>query len=252
MLLHAALNGPYSKSSHPVVPVSANELTHDARLCVAEGARAIHLHPRDTSGFETLDPRIVDHVVAVVKDACGVPVGVSAGMWIEPDLDRRIEAILSWRAPDHAVVDIADPDATQTMEACLEAGVGVEAALATVEDVEMLALSGLGSQVLRVLIGPLGVQATDALALAVEIHTALDRYELRAPRLQFGDGDGAWPLVTDAINRGIDTRIGFEDTIHEPSGEVAASNAALIRAAIRLRAGRPGPQHSQPPPPVCG
>lgn len=44
-------------------------------------------------------------------------------------------------------------------------------------------------------------------------------------------------LLTNAIRRGIDTRIGLEDTLYEPSGERTAGNEALVRAARELGAG---------------
>jgi uncharacterized protein (DUF849 family) len=44
-------------------------------------------------------------------------------------------------------------------------------------------------------------------------------------------------LLTDAVRRGLDTRIGLEDTLLGPSGERAANNEALVRAARELGAG---------------
>ena len=76
VLLQAALNGPFGKDLHPKLPVSVDELARDAAACVAAGAQAIHLHPRDADGAERLDAQVVDGVVAAVRDACGVPVGV--------------------------------------------------------------------------------------------------------------------------------------------------------------------------------
>jgi uncharacterized protein (DUF849 family) len=232
MLLQATLNGPYTKDSHPAIPVSPRELADDARTCVAEGARAIHVHPRDMYGAERLDPAVIDHVVSIVKDACGMPVGVSTAAWVEPDLDRRIEMIRRWHAPDYAAVDLAEPGATRIMEACLEAGVGIEAGLCSVEDVETLAASGLGPLVLRIMIEPVHVPAPEAVPLVEAIHAALDRYDLRAPRLQHGDGAAAWILLADALRRGIDTRIGLEDTLRDPDGTLTESNASLVRAVV--------------------
>ena|SRR5256885_1952695 len=232
MLLQATLNGPYTKDNHPAIPVSPRELAEDARTCVAEGARAIHVHPRDAYGAERLDPAVVDRVVSIVQDACGMPVGVSTAAWVEPDLDRRIEMIRHWHAPDYAAVDLGEPGATRTMEACLEAGIGVEAGLCSVEDVETLAASGLGPLVLRILIEPVEVPAADAVPLVAAIHAALDRYDLRAPRLQHGNGDAAWILLADALRRGIDTRIGLEDTLRDPDGTLTEGNASLVRAVV--------------------
>ena len=237
MLLQAALNGPYTKSHHPALPVSADELARDAVACVAAGARAIHLHPRDREGRERLDPDVVDGVVAEVRAACGVPVGVSTGAWIEPDLDRRLALVRGWRAPDYASVNLSEPGATEIMEALSQVGIGIEAGIWTVEDAERLAASGLSNRVTRVLVEPVELAAADAVGVVEEIHRALDRFGLAAPRLQHGDGAATWVLLADAVHRGLDTRIGLEDTMHEPNGERTAGNEALVRAARALGAG---------------
>src|SRR5690242_889042 len=130
-MLQAALNGARSKRDHPAVPVTPEELVRDAAACARAGAGAIHLHPRDPAGRETLDPFLVDAVVNGVRAACGVPVGVSTGAWIEPDLDRRLDLIRAWRAPDFASVNLSEEGAGQVMEALIEAGVGIEAGIAT-------------------------------------------------------------------------------------------------------------------------
>jgi len=236
VLLQAALNGPFDKDLHPKLPVSAQELARDAAACVTAGAQAIHVHPRDADGTERLDARVVDAVVTAVRDACGVPVGVSTGAWIEPDLGRRLELIAAWSAPDYASVNLSEAGATDTMRTLLDAGVGIEAGVWSVEDAERLAASGLGDRVTRVLVEPVEVSAGDAVAVVDEIHAALDRLGLTAPRLQHGDGEATWVLLRDAIRRGIDTRIGLEDTVAGPDG-ARAGNEALVRAARALGAG---------------
>jgi uncharacterized protein (DUF849 family) len=237
VLLQAALNGDRTKAAHPAVPVSADELARDAAACAAAGARAIHLHPRDAAGRERLEAEIVDDVVATVRQACGVPVGVSTGAWIEPDLERRLALIRAWRAPDYASVNLSEPGAAEVMQALLDAGVGIEAGVWSVEDAERLAASGAGDGVTRILVEPVDAGATRAVGIVEDIHRALDELGLSAPRLQHGDGDATWVLLTDAVRRGLDTRIGLEDTLHEPGGERATGNAALVRAAGRLGAG---------------
>jgi len=55
----------------------------DSSAAVHERARArrvrAHLHPRNRWGEETLDPEVIDATVREVRQACGVPVGVSTG-----------------------------------------------------------------------------------------------------------------------------------------------------------------------------
>ena len=237
VLLQAALNGPFGKDLHPKLPVSVDELARDAVACVAAGAQAIHLHPRDADGAERLDAQVVDAVVAAVRDACVVPVGVSTGAWIEPDPGRRLELVAGWSAPDYASVNLSEEGAADTMRTLLDAGVGIEAGVWSVEDAERLAATGLGDRVTRILVEPVDASAGDAVAVVDEIHAALERLGVTAPRLQHGDGAATWVLLRDAIRRGIDTRIGLEDTVDGPDGARAEGNEALVRAARDLGAG---------------
>jgi uncharacterized protein (DUF849 family) len=231
MLLQAALNGPWTRADHPAVPMSVGELARDAAACVAAGAGAIHMHPRDPEGRESLDVGVVDVVVACVREACGVPVGVSTGAWIEPDVERRVALLSAWRAPDYASVNLSENGAVDVMRALTAAGVGIEAGVWSVADAERLGASGLG--VTRVLVEPVGVGAEEAVAVVEQIHAVLDRLGVAAPRLQHGDGDATWVLLRDAIARGYDTRIGLEDTQYEPDGARTTGNAALVRAAAQ-------------------
>jgi len=241
MLLQAALNGPFLKTDHAAMPVALEELIRDAVACVAAGARAMHLHPRDSAGRERLDADVIDTVVVQVRAACGVPVGVSTGAWIEPDLQRRLALIRAWRAPDYTSVNLSEPGWLTIMETLLHQGIGIEAGVCTVEEAEHLGASGFGPQVSRILVEPgedqVGDNAAAALRLVDDIHTTLDQFDLTVPRLQHGDGKVTWVLLADAIRRGVDTRIGLEDTLYEPDGERTTGNAALVRAARALGAG---------------
>jgi uncharacterized protein (DUF849 family) len=236
VLLQAALNGDLTKGVHPALPISTEELVRDAVACVAAGAGAIHMHPRDPDGAERLDPAVVDGAVAAVRDACNVPVGVSTGEWIEPDLGRRLELLRRWRAPDYASVNLSEEGSIDVMRTLLDAGVGIEAGVWSAEDARRLSASGLGDHVIRILVEPVEVQVVDAVAAVDEIHAELDRLALRAPRLQHGDGEATWVLIEEAVRRGVDTRVGLEDTQQDPDGERTPGNAALVRAAHELDA----------------
>jgi uncharacterized protein (DUF849 family) len=243
-LLQAALNGDREKADHPATPVSVEELERDASACVAAGARAIHMHPRDPEGRQTLEAGAVDGAVARVRRACGVPVGVTTSAEIEPDPERRLQLVGAWGEPDYTSVNLSEPGAPELIEVLVGMGVGVEAGVWTVEDAERLAASGLGARVTRILVEPGELQlegsqdeATRVLELVDAIYRTLDRHALFAPRLQHGDGHVAWVLLRDVIRRGLDTRIGLEDTLVGPDDEWVAGNEALVRAARELGAG---------------
>jgi uncharacterized protein (DUF849 family) len=219
--LQAALNGPYTKDDHPAMPVTAAELAADARACVAAGARLIHQHTRDQHGRESLSADVIDAVVREVRAACGVPVGVSTGAWIEPDLEKRLALIAAWTEPDYASVNVSEDGAFAVMRALKERGIGVEAGVWTLEDARKLSTDGPRRGLTRILIEPVDADPSTAIELVATI-----RHEATgAPLLQHGDGAATWPLLEDAVRAGIDTRIGLEDTRE-------ADNPTLVRRAM--------------------
>jgi uncharacterized protein (DUF849 family) len=187
---------------------------------VEAGAGAIHMHPRDGDGRESLDPAVIDAAVREVRAACGVPVGVSTGAWIEPDLRRRLELISAWSEPDYASVNISEDGWQQVFRALRERGIGVEAGVWSVVDARALNESGLAGDLTRILIEPVEADPAGAVALVATISK-----EVTGPILQHGDGEATWVLIEDAARRGFDTRVGLEDTLE-------ADNAALVRRAM--------------------
>lgn len=180
MLVQAALNGPFTKADHPAVPVTAQELAGDAAACVAAGAGAIHLHPRDRDGRERLDALI--------------------GGWTEPD---------------HASVNVSEDGAFEVMRALSARGIGIEAGVWSAHDAHALRESGLAGDLTRILVEPVAADPATAVALVERIHRELTG--IAAPRLQHGDGAATWVLLADAAARGADTRIGLED-VHDGAG----------------------------------
>ena len=225
MLLQAALNGPYTKADHPAMPITAAELARDAKACVQAGAGAIHMHPRDGDGRESFDPGVIDAAVREVRAACGVPVGVSTGSWIEPDLERRLELIGAWSEPDYASVNVSEDAWQQVFAALRNRGIGVEAGVWSVEDARALRESGLAGDLTRILIEPVDADPAATVALVADIERELGG--VSADILEHGDGAATWAFIEDAARRGWDTRIGLEDTQE-------ADNPALVRRAMSL------------------
>lgn len=238
-MIQAALNGARGCDEHPGIPCSADELARDAVACVAAGAAELHIHPRDAQGRETLDPLTIYTAARLVKAAAAVPVGVSTGAWIEPDLEARLTAIRSWYGPDYASVNCSEPGAVEVMYALIGAGIGIEVGIGTVDEVDLFARSLLvfSNAIVRILVEPPGTGLADEGAAKVRfdaIHERLDVLGLTNPRLQHTDGPMTWFGVRDARRRGFDTRIGFEDTLVGPRRAAVESNADLVSAALRI------------------
>ena len=233
MLLEAALNGTRTLAEHPAIPVSPEEQARDARAAVAAGAGAVHVHVCDTDGRESLDPADVARAVNAIRSVCPqVPVGISTGAWIVPDLCRRMALIRRWTVvPDLVSVNLHEAGAVQTMRYLLDAGIGVEAGIWNAPAARALVDSGIADRCARILIEPAEGSANPRLNLA-QIEAILGGID--RPCLLHGLGPLAWEFIELAVRRNYDTRIGFEDTLTLPDGSRAASNAELVAAARRI------------------
>lgn len=236
ILIQACLNGSRTRAEHERAPLDAVEIAADARATVVAGARALHIHPRGPTAGETLAPVDNDAVVTAVREACpDIPLGLTTGAWIEPDLGRRLESIGGWRArPDYASVNFHEEGAADVAMLLLERGISVEAGLASVADAQALAASRLGSDCLRVLIEVEGSEPQAAVAAAAAIAEELDRLGIRIPQLHHGVGIATWAVLKEALACGHDVRIGLEDTLVLPDGRPAHDNAELVATAVTL------------------
>jgi len=131
MALKACLNGDRTRAEHPAVPLSPAELAADAIAVRKAGAFAVHVHPRDARGAQTLDAHACDAAVAAVRaGAPGLPVGLSTSETIDPDPFARAAAVRSWRErPDFVSVNLSESGWVGIVRAALHAGIGVEAGL---------------------------------------------------------------------------------------------------------------------------
>jgi uncharacterized protein (DUF849 family) len=232
-LLEAALNGTRTPREHPAIPIAPEQQAMEASAAVAAGAGAIHVHVRDAGGSESLAPEDVAGTLEAIRHACpSMPVGVSTGAWIIPDLSRRLAMIRSWEVlPDFASVNLHEAGAGDVIRLLLDKGVGVEAGIWNAPAALTLLESGLADKCLRILIEP-AEGSCSARANLQQIEAALNGVTSR--RLLHGLGPSAWEFLELAAKRNYDTRMGFEDTLTLPDGSRAADNAALVAAARRV------------------
>ena len=234
MLIKACLNGSRRAGEHDALPLSPTALANDAAACRDAGAGAIHIHPRGFGGRETLEPDACGAAIEAIRDECpGLPVGLTTGLWISGKSSRRLAWIEAWTVlPDFCSVNFSEPGTDELCRLLLQKGIAIEAGLTSLADVRSFVASGFVDQCVRALI-EIDAPPKEAIKEALAINKILDRAELRLPRLQHGIGVTAWPLLEDALARGYDIRIGFEDTLEMPDGSPAADNAALVAAAAQ-------------------
>jgi uncharacterized protein (DUF849 family) len=239
MLIKACLNGGTSREIHLAVPRTPGELAADAREVVQAGAGAIHVHPRDDAGRETLEASAVLAAVRAIRAAVpGVPIGVTTGLWtVDGDPIRRLALVADWFGedrPDFASVNVSEPGADALAARLTELGIPAEAGVWTPDDADMLAATEFGPDVIRVLIEPPDDDPDAAVAAAARIEEKLDQHDLQAPRLHHGYGIATWHVIRAALQLGRDVRVGLEDTTVLPNGSPATGNGELVTAAVGL------------------
>jgi uncharacterized protein (DUF849 family) len=256
VLIIGCLNGKRVPGEHPCLPLTPGELAADAVAVRRAGAGAVHIHPRDVDGRESLVAADIGAAVSAIRAASPrLPVGVSTGLWIAGgDVARRQEAVRSWTRlpadsrPDFASVNLSEPGFSSVAETLLEAGIGVEAAVWSAWDALHLAKSGLAGRVLRILVEVLAPPPGEALFRASAIIDRLDELDLTPNRLLRGTGPGVWPLVAEAARLGLATRVGLEDTLLGPDGRSVQDNANLVRLAVDRKFSPPAREANPPTP----
>jgi uncharacterized protein (DUF849 family) len=238
--MKVCLNGQRGRGDHPGLPITPAELAASAEAAVAAGAEAVHVHPRDADGQQSLAAADVGAAVAAIRAACpGTPVGVTTGLWITGgDPKPRRTAVAGWAdlagaaRPDFATVNVCEEGWTQLIASLHSAGIGVEAGVWTVADARALATFRLGEPLLRIMIEIMGGPAETAAQRADDVMAALDTAGLHEPRLLHGEQESCWPLVAHAGALGLPSRIGLEDTVTGPYGEAVTGNAELVRLGL--------------------
>ena len=98
MAVMACLNGGRIRAERPGVPLSPAELAADAVAVRAAGAFAVHIHPRDRHGVQTMEVKACDAAVAAIRAAVPqLPIGVSTSAAINPDPFARAAAVAARR-----------------------------------------------------------------------------------------------------------------------------------------------------------
>ena len=234
-MIQIAING---SRNDQIVPKTTEAILESATLAVENGASSIHFHPRDEKGNETLRGRFVDEQIRELRTKLRpIPIGISTGEWIEPDLEKRLEQIRSWKIlPDFVSINYNESGFEQVTELISERGIIIEVGLSTLKAAKNFTERRLRGDFLRILIEPQEQVLTLALETARSIESLINNSGIDLPFLLHGTDETCWGLLRIALEKNYQTRIGFEDTLVLPTGEKAGTNAELVEQAHRIQA----------------
>ena len=231
--IKACINGARTPDQHPNLPVTPEQLAAAALAAHRAGAKAVHMHPKTAGGVDSLRAEVVGPAVEAVRHAVpGLPLGVTTGFWALSDPDERVRTVQAWEVlPDFASVNWHEPGSEPLADLLLTMGLGVEVGIFHAEAAASWARSEIAAHCMRVMVelGPDGDVATADDVLGEVLAAGSP-----APVLLHGLDESCWPLLEHAGTRGVQARIGMEDTLLLPDGTAAPDNAALVAAAVQL------------------
>jgi uncharacterized protein (DUF849 family) len=77
---------------HPALALSPDDLAQDAQRVVTAGTQALHIHPRNAEGMQSLVSQGTAAALTAIRDCCpSLPCGASTARWIEPAGGRRFQ-----------------------------------------------------------------------------------------------------------------------------------------------------------------
>lgn len=249
-LLMVAPNGARrQKKDHPTLPETISEIASTAAACLAAGADALHAHSRDENGKHVLDVGLSRELLQETTiTAPNMPIQITTESvgYYSPDAQRQFLYAL---CPPHASVALgemmADNDiksASRLYHWATENHVDIQHILRHPNELHQLSnymIDGTlpPSQTLSVLF-VLGNYQTSSATPAM-LHSFLQAHQqinsrqsfkIRFMACAFGKNETDCLLLS--AKSGGDCRVGFENNIQHPNGEIATDNAERIREVI--------------------
>lgn len=230
------------REDHPQLPVTDEQMARAAAACFAAGAQALHLHVRDAQGRHTLDAGRYRAAMDAVRDQVpGLAIQItteSAGIY---DTAAQVACLEALR-PVAASVSLREMarDARQAKRAyalCHEAGTDVQHILYGPDCITRLRgwfQDGTVPAQMRNAIFVLGQYSPSVLAQPSDLTrflAATADLHLNWSVCAFGRNERACLLA--AVAAGGDVRIGFENNIETPEGDLLADNAASVAAFVQ-------------------
>lgn len=238
MLIKAAVNGGRSRDEHPAIPLTVREIAEAAAAAVRAGATVVHAHARTPEGAQTIAPEHIAAMVGAVREIDpAIVIGTTTGLWTCSGHAERMSLLRAWPEqwlPDFASVAFSEEGAAEAASLVLERGMVLESAVWHIDEVPALLASPTLAHNVRILIEPEDADALEAVAHARRIARALRDAGVTAPLLYHGYDDTAWRVVQAAIDDGCEVRVGFEDMLTLPDGQVAPDNTSMVAAALGM------------------
>lgn len=235
--------GRRTTKDHPALPMTPETLAQTAKSCCAQGAAMIHMHVRDKEGKHLLDAEAYKLAMAHVERACGdnilIQITTEALGVYTPEVQRQIVYDVKPQAASLGFREFVQDQSSEAAFADLlkwmnENGIVGQIIIYDTDDLERAEKFmakydfALDQTSMLYVLGRYSTTPNGMMQLADFVGrktTPLRDLMVCA----FGQEEVAG--VTAAATFGASVRVGFENNLFLPNGEVAQDNAALVKAA---------------------
>ncbi len=246
VMIAVAPNGARkTQKDHPKLPLSPKELANTAKACQEAGAVMIHLHVRDKNQQHTLAPHYYRPALKAVKDAVGdqmiIQITTEAVGRYQPQ-----EQIAAVKALKPAAVSLAlreilpdpsyDREAGKFLEWMFRERVSPQFILYSADDIQQfIALQTRGliqSDTPNVLL-VLGKYSAGQESTPKDLQPLLDQLSKSLHWWLCAFGKSESVCMAAAMEQGGHCRVGFENNLQDPDGELAIDNASQVEVIAK-------------------
>ena len=243
-IIMAAPNGARkTKRDHATLPVSIVDTVSEAALCHAAGAAALHAHVRGSEDEHLLDVglyrellqemalRVPDMLVQITSEAVGIYTPAQ-----QVECIKALKPQMASMALREISSDFTEPDYTrQFYEWCLENDVHIQHIVYSAEELQRFLDyrdTGVIPASHHCILFVLGRYRVDFQSQVADL-TPFLQYDLDAlDWFVCAFGHQEQQCVLAAIEAGGHARIGFENNLYLPDGDLAENTAALVTSLV--------------------
>lgn len=244
VLTVAPTGGVHGKEKNPNLPEQPEEVAEDVRACEEAGASIVHLHARDEDGEPTKDVDRFIELCDAVRDRCDdIVLNITTG-GSSFTREERIRPVLEIQ-PELASLDMGPLNHGQSVTSAKPreeheeyaermADVGVKPELEIFNPGQLTEVHNL---IEKDLLEPpyycntiFGMQ-TGTIPHPRNVVNFVDNLPAEAEWTCMALGKHQIPITTTALTMGGHIRVGMEDNVYYKEGNLAESNAQLVRRA---------------------
>lgn len=252
LIINACLTGMVpDKRKCPALPVTPDEIIHDALAAHRLGASIVHIHARGTDGSPTWEPTIYREIFSELRRVAPELIlcaTTSGRLWNEREKRSAVLMLESDTRPDMASLTLGSlnfpnsvsansiADIEYLLDAMTAQGVRPEFEIFDLGMADyfrtLVARKNLrGPFYANILLGNIGTAAADE----ANLRYITGRLPEGTVWAGAGIGKHQMPVIENAVRLGGHIRVGLEDNIYaDHAKKTPATNASLIETAVSI------------------